>query len=134
MTSKKFSSPAVVAWWQSVCFIRSVTLLQWIESCLSIQSSSNLSNDRPRSEPALELYSRATTSVGIMYRSSGPNTGSNSEGGWIQKKKVQSSNTLDLIISQGLGGKPTTNKKLSTKVFISPTLSQTNLFYLYFEN
>ena len=26
--------PAVVAWWYSVCFIRSVTLLRWIESRL----------------------------------------------------------------------------------------------------
>ena len=31
------------------------------------------------------LYSRAASSVGVMYRSSGPNTGSNSGGGWIQK-------------------------------------------------
>ena len=48
-------------------------------------SSSNLSDSRPRSEPALELHSRAASSVGIMYHSSGPNTGSNTGGGWIQK-------------------------------------------------
>ena len=47
------------------------------------QSSSNLSNVRPRSEPTLEPYSRAASSVGVMYCSSGPNTGSSSRGGWI---------------------------------------------------
>ena len=31
--------------------------------------------------------SRAASSVGVMYRSSGPNTGSNSGGGQIQKKQ-----------------------------------------------
>ena len=28
------ASPAVVAWWFSVCFIRSVTVIWWIESPL----------------------------------------------------------------------------------------------------
>ena len=51
------------------------------------QNSSNLSDVQPRSEPALELHSRAASSVGVMYRSSNPNTGSNSGGGWIQKKR-----------------------------------------------
>ena len=37
----------------------------------------NQSGARPRSEPALELYSRAESSVGVMYHSSGSNTGSN---------------------------------------------------------
>ena len=41
---------------------------------------------RPRLEPALELHSRTASSVGIMYRYSGPNTGSSSRGGRIQKK------------------------------------------------
>ena len=42
--------------------------------------------NRPRSAPALELISRAESSVGVMYRSSGPNTGSNPGGGRILKK------------------------------------------------
>ena len=50
------------------------------------QSSSNLYNIQHRSEPTLELYSRAMSSVGVMYNSSCPNTWSNSGGGWIQKK------------------------------------------------
>ena len=33
--------------------------------------------------PDLELISRAVSSVGVMYRSSGPNTGSNPGGEWI---------------------------------------------------
>ena len=41
----------------------------------------------PRSDPALELHSRAASSVGVMYRSSGPNTGSNPGEGRILKKK-----------------------------------------------
>ena len=35
---------------------------------------------------ALELISRAASSVGVMYRSHGPNTGSNPGGGQIQKR------------------------------------------------
>ena len=45
----------------------------------------NQSNLRPRSEPALELHSRTTSIVGVMYRSSGPNIVSNFGGGRIQK-------------------------------------------------
>ena len=41
---------------------------------------------RPRSVPAVELHSRAESSVGIMYRSRGPNTGSNPGERQIQKK------------------------------------------------
>ena len=48
----------------------------------------NLSDVQPRSAPALELISRAKSSVGVMYRSSGPNTGSNPGGGQILKKSV----------------------------------------------
>ena len=44
-------------------------------------------DNRPRSEPALELHSRAVSIVGVVYRSSGPNTGSNFGGGLILKKK-----------------------------------------------
>ena len=44
-------------------------------------------DDRPGSVPALELISRAVSSVGVMYRSHGPNTGSNPGGGQIPKKK-----------------------------------------------
>ena len=50
-----------------------------------------------KSAPALELVAlprscephigRATSSVGVMYRVSGPNTGSNPGGGRILKKK-----------------------------------------------
>ena len=40
----------------------------------------NKSDVRPRSEPALELLSRAASSVGVMYSSSGPG------GGLILKK------------------------------------------------
>ena len=36
--------------------------------------------------PTLEVYSRAVSSVGVMYHSSGPNTGSNPGGG--RKKKA----------------------------------------------
>ena len=46
----------------------------------------NQSDLRPRSEPVLKLHSRAASSAGVIYRSSGPNTGSNSRGGWIVKK------------------------------------------------
>ena len=37
--------------------------------------------------PALELHSRAASSVGVVYCSSGPNTGSNTRGGRILKKR-----------------------------------------------
>ena len=50
------------------------------------EASESISNVRPRSTPTLELLSRAMSSVGVMYRSSGPNTGSNPGGGQIQKK------------------------------------------------
>ena len=52
------------------------------------QSSSNLSEVQPRSEPTLELHSRAVSSVGVMYCLSSPNTGSNSGGGRILKKYI----------------------------------------------
>ena len=42
---------------------------------------------QPRSEPAPELHSRAASSVGPTYHSSGPNTGSNFGGGRTLKKK-----------------------------------------------
>ena len=45
-----------------------------------------LSDDRPGSVPALELISRAVSSVGVIYRSHRPNTGSNPGGGQIPKK------------------------------------------------
>ena len=63
-------------------------LLWWTLSksrCKTKQSCLNLSNVRPRSEPALELYSRTVSSVGVMYRSSGTNTGSYSRGGNYKK-------------------------------------------------
>ena len=40
----------------------------------------------PRSAPALEIIRRAASNVGVMYRSSGPFTGSN-PGGWQILKK-----------------------------------------------
>ena len=46
-----------------------------------------ISDARPRSAPALELHSRAASSIGVMYRFRGPNTGSNPGGGQILKKK-----------------------------------------------
>ena len=46
----------------------------------------NQSDVQPRSEPALELHSRAAFSLSVMYRSSGPNTESNPRGGRKQKK------------------------------------------------
>ena len=49
-------------------------------------SSSNLPDIQLRSEATLELQSRAVSSVGVMYCSSSPNTGSNSGGGQILKK------------------------------------------------
>ena len=49
--------------------------------------SSNLSNVQPRSEPALDLNSRAASSVGVMYCSNNPNTKSNSGGRWKPRKK-----------------------------------------------
>ena len=39
-------------------------------------------------ERKLELQSRAASSVGVIYRSSGPNTRSNPGGGRIQKKET----------------------------------------------
>ena len=40
-----------------------------------------LPDDRPGSVPAIELISRAASSVGVMYCSHDPNTGSNPGGG-----------------------------------------------------
>ena len=48
----------------------------------------SISDNRPGSVPPLELISRAASSVGVMYRSHGPNTGSNLGGGQIPKKKA----------------------------------------------
>ena len=56
-------------------------------SCKKLYSSSNQSDIRSRSEHALELHSRAVSSVGVLYRSSGPNTGRNPGGGRILLKK-----------------------------------------------
>ena len=63
-----------------------------------------LSDDRPGSVPTLEVISQAASSVGVMYRSHGPNTGSNPVGGQTQKKqnilhpiKVKS-NTIELLV------------------------------------
>ena len=39
------------------------------------------------SEPALQLHSRAAPTVEAHHRVSGPNTGRNSGGRWIQKKE-----------------------------------------------
>ena len=50
---------------------------------------------RPRSAPALELISRAASSVGVMYRSSGPktpNTMSNPGGERKLKKNLRRKN------------------------------------------
>ena len=59
----------------------------------------NQSDLRPRSEPALELHRRAVSSVGVMYRYSGPNTGSSSGGGRIQKKvKKQAFSSFDVFL------------------------------------
>ena len=45
-------------------------------------------NTQSRTEPALELPSRAASSVGVTSPlRSYPNTGRNSRGGWIKKKK-----------------------------------------------
>ena len=52
----------------------------------------NQSDLLPSSEPALELLSRAASSVGVMYPSSNPNTGSNSRGGKILKKHKKTDN------------------------------------------
>ena len=52
-----------------------------------------ITNVRPRSAPNLELLSRAVSSVGVMYRSSGPNTGSNPGGGRILKKVTKRRNS-----------------------------------------
>ena len=46
-----------------------------------------IANARPGSVPALELISRAVSSVGVRYHTHGPNTGSNPGGGQIQKKR-----------------------------------------------
>ena len=53
---------------------------------------------RPRSD--LELHSRAVLSVGVMYRSSGPSTGSNLVGRRIQKNVLGLSNATYLIDKQ----------------------------------
>ena len=45
-----------------------------------------LSDDTPGSVPALELISRAVSSVGVMYHSHGPNTGSTPGRGQKPKK------------------------------------------------
>ena len=45
-------------------------------------------NDRPGSVPALELISKAASSVVVMHRSHGPNTGSNPGGGQLEKKST----------------------------------------------
>ena len=46
----------------------------------------NISDARPGSVLALELISTAASSVGVMHRTHGPNTGSNPGGGQIPKK------------------------------------------------
>ena len=63
---------------------RSIEALLWNEET-QLTKLLNQSNVRPRSEPALELHNRAPSSVGVMYRSSGPNTGRNPGGERIQK-------------------------------------------------
>ena len=45
--------------------------------------------------------SRAKSSVGFMYRSSGPNTGSNQGGGWILKKSLLC--LIAVFLSSGVG-------------------------------
>ena len=51
--------------------------------------------------PALELISRATSSVGVMYRSHGPNTGSNPRGGQIPKKNYSTNTYFQNTTGQG---------------------------------
>ena len=46
----------------------------------------NQSDIQPRSEPALELHSRAASSVGVMYRSSSPTQGAIPKEGGYKKK------------------------------------------------
>ena len=58
----------------------------------------NQSDIRPRSEPGLELHSRAASSVGVMYRSSDPNTGSNHGGGRILEKKFVECNQFHFLL------------------------------------
>ena len=56
----------------------------WCPGVMKDNSSTN-PDSSPRSEPALELHSRAATSVGGTSPFKGPNTGSNSGGGLIKK-------------------------------------------------
>ena len=58
----------------------------------------NPSNVQPRSEPALELNSRAGSSVGVMHCSSGPNTGSHPGGRRILKNKKQKTGFSKLVL------------------------------------
>ena len=63
----------------------------YLGPAITIQRSTQIST-RPRasSYPLRVLYknSRAASSVGVMYHVSGPNTGSNPGGRWIQKKSI----------------------------------------------
>ena len=55
------------------------------------RSITSLPDVRPRSAPALELQSRAESSVGVCTTSSGPNTVSNPEEGRVLKKEKKAS-------------------------------------------
>ena len=59
-------------------------------SQFKLQDARGRTDIRTGSVPALELISRAASSVGVMYRSHGPNTGSNPGEGQIPEKSLNS--------------------------------------------
>ena len=82
-----------------------MTLTKWVSELLGNEETQltkllNPSGPRPRSEPALELYSRAKSSVGVMYHSIGPNTGSHPGGRriLIKKKKIVNPHYYSLAV------------------------------------
>ena len=88
----------------------------------------NLSINRPRSALALELYSRAESSVGITYRSSSPNTGINPGGGRILKK---SAHTLESSWQFALSIKNSEHKYGIFFVLLLPFSIQTNEAFIF---
>ena len=80
----KISTPVDTRWNSTLFIYRFNTYgghISW-----DVRIKTPLSDNRPGSVPALELISRATSSVGVIYRSHSPNTRSNLGGGQIPKK------------------------------------------------
>ena len=93
--------------WSSFLF-QDLVFLKWQPCHFSVMVSSCLwcmpsmlavkTDVPPRSAPALELQSRAESSVAICTASSGPNTGSNPEEGRVLNKKNKKTGSYNWFI------------------------------------